>query len=442
MALLAGVARANITPSVGFDNIGDYLRLKPAVGVGNELYAKALVLDDGHRRLALVALDVIGLQAETVADIRSRVETLTGIPGQNVVLSPSHTHSSPATLPHDNPAREYLTELAKKVAGAVCMAEQNKRPVVVGYGAGEAAVAINRWQRTDSGVRWGPNPDAPVDYEVQVIRFDADDRRPLAILVNYACHPSIMGGDNLLYSGDYTSYVQSFIEKVYDGRVTALFTPGAGGDVKIAVLSGDGSAFAYTDLEDCRKYGTIIGAEAVKVAEGIEPAAVEGIAIESRTVDLPLCSPPPLEEVEREAERLGARGDSLDERDAPLLRWAEQTAEQIRTGRVPRAVTVEVQLVRIGQQISIFVVPGELFVEVGMRLKREMGVPGAMVIAFANAYSGYMPSKRAEQWGWCEHDTSYRRLGRPANISGAAEDVLSQALAEMMAATTEDCSEP
>lgn len=161
------------------------------------------------------------------------------------------------------------------------MADRSKQEVRIGFGQGEARVCINRWQKTSTGVKWGPNPDAPVDYAVGVLRVDDVEGKPVAVLVNYACHPSIMGADNLLYSGDYTSYVQSVVEKVYDGEVTALFSTGAGGDIKIALLNEEGSQFRYGDLEDCRRFGTMIGAEAIKVAEGIETAAVKTVSAEA-----------------------------------------------------------------------------------------------------------------------------------------------------------------
>ena len=109
----AGTATVNITPSVGFDNMGDYLRLKPAVGVGNELLAKALVLDDGEDRIAIVTADIINFTGWMVEEIRSRIESLAGIDGKNVLLSASHTHSSPAVAEKDGASREYLMELCK-----------------------------------------------------------------------------------------------------------------------------------------------------------------------------------------------------------------------------------------------------------------------------------------------------------------------------------------
>jgi len=100
----AGVARANITPSVGKDNMADYLRLVPAQGVGSELYAKALVLDNGTERVAIVTADIIGFPDSLVKNVRARVKQLTGIPGRNALRSASHTHSSPAVNEWDRPA--------------------------------------------------------------------------------------------------------------------------------------------------------------------------------------------------------------------------------------------------------------------------------------------------------------------------------------------------
>jgi len=101
----------------------------------------------------------------------------------------------------------------------------------------------------------------------------------------------------------------------------------------------------------------------------------------------------------------------------------------------PKSIPAEVQLVRIGDKIALFAVPGELFVEVGIKLKRAMDLPGAFVVAYANGGVGYLPSKRAEGWGWCAHDDSYRLTPHPANFSGTIEQALSEALATMMSAT-------
>ena len=434
----AGVARANITASVGQDNMADYLRLVPARGVGNELYAKALVLDDGAERVAIVTADIISFPENVVSETRERIETLTGIDGKNVLLSASHTHSSPAVNEWDRPAADYLAELSKKVAGAVFMADQGKQQVLIGSGVGEATVAVNRWQTTPTGVQWGPNPDGPTDPAVGVLRVDGLDGRPIAILVNYASHPTILGSDNLLYSGDYASYVQSVIEEVYGGETTALFATGAGGDIKIAVLDEDGTRFRYGNLEDCRHFGTLVAAEAIKVAEGIETRPVEAVSAKTMEVELPLCELPSTEEVQSFLEQTEATLAELRQAkgntgQAELrVAWATRTLAALEDGSAPTSVPAEVQLIRLGSDIAFFAVPGELFVEVGMSIKQAMGLPGSFVVAYANGGVGYLPSRRAEADGWCEHDLSYRIAEHPANFSGAIEDVLVEAAERLL----------
>lgn len=433
MTIKAGVAAVNITPSIGLDNMGDYSRLCPAKGIGNELYAKALVLDDGDDRVALVTADIICFSEKLVQTIRRRIQSLTGIKGENVLLSASHTHSSPAIAEWDSPSEEYLLELEKKVVGAIYMADQEKREALIGSGIGEAKVSINRWQRTPTGVRWGPNPDGPVDHEVDVLRIDNLNGKPVAILVNFASHPSIMGSDNLLYSGDYASYVQSIIDKVYDGQVMAMFCTGAGGDIKISLLTEDGSQFRYGNLEDCRRFGTIIGAEAIKVAENIVTEPITKIRVKTLQVELPFVELPSIAEVEKElmeirkgVTELEAKGARTEEKHMQLD-WAEKTLRSLMEGTAPRSVSAEVQLIRLGEEIAFFAVPGELFVEVGLKLKRKIALHGSFIVAYANGFLGYLPSKRAEEDGWCKHDNTYRSLKSllfPANFSGEIENKL------------------
>jgi len=440
----AGAASVNITPSVGQDNMGDYGRLVPAKGVGNELYAKALVLDDGENRVALVTADIISFSSRMVEDIRRRIEKLTGIDGRNVLLSASHTHSSPATAEWDQPSKEYIVELDKKIAGVVYLADQGKRAAFIGSGIGEANVSINRWQKTSTGVRWGPNPNAPVDHQVSVLRVDGLERKPIAILVNFASHPSVMGGDNLLYSGDYVSYVQSTIEKAYGGQITAMFCTGAGGDIKIALLTEDKSQFRYGDLDDCRRFGTIVGAEAIKVVEGITTTPVENVSAKTIRVELPLFEPPSIDEVGKELEMiekeladLEAAGARTDEKRLQLD-WANTTLAALKDGTVLRSIPAEVQLIRIGDEVVLFAVPGELFVDVGMKLKGAMGLPGSFVVAYANGFLGYLPSRQAEEDSWCRHDDTYKSLTGlffPANFSGGIEDTLIVAVKELLGNT-------
>ena len=426
-----GVAKANITPAPGGTfHAGDV----QAEGVRDELYLKALVFDDGNERAAIVTGDLILFGEDTVLQARRRIEELTGIEGEKVMLAASHTHSGPPTTRwlSEHVSEAYLRELADKIAGAVYAADSNKHEALIAAGRGEVELSINRWIMTPDGAKWGPNPEGPKDDEVCVLRVD--DGGMMALLVNYAAHASVMSwGRHHLYSGDYPSYLQSTIERIYDGRVVALFTNGASGDTKVAFLTEDGKDFLYGDWEDARRYGRMIAAEAVKVAETLKPKPIMGLNVASKVVDLPLREPPSVEDVERELEQKGEKPDwGLKRR----LIWAQETLKALKKGDVIRSVPGEVQVMRLGDDIAFVAVPGELFVEVGLRIKslcRNVGIGNPFVVAYANAYVGYLPSARS-----CREDGDRPRydwhkfIPYPSTFSEEVEDVLVGAVESLL----------
>lgn len=403
--LKVGVGRVDVTPPAGVaTHVGTFSH-----GAGDRLHAKALLFDDGVERAAIVTVDVIVLGSETVEAARRRIAELTGIKGGNVMFGASHTHSGPATMGWlaENYSEAYVAELAEMMAGAVYEAELNKREALIGAGRGEARISINRWVMTPEGAKWGANPEGPVDNEVTVLRVDDLNRRPFALLVNYAAHASVRSfAKDSIISGDYPSYLQSLVEKVYDGRVTALFSNGASGDTKIAFLTDDGKQFRYGDLDDARRYGTIIGCEAVKVAETIETKPLTGLYVSSKVVPLPLSPLPSIEAVEaelaksrealKEAEtkgvEKGARFDLIWN-----LKWAEKTLAQLRERTAPTSIPGEVQVIQLGDWIAFIAVPGELFVEVGLKLKELVNKPAAFIVGYANGYVGYLPSAKSQR---------------------------------------------
>lgn len=436
--LLAGVAKVDITPAVGFDWMSDFMILAPAQTVMGELKARALVFDDGQTQAALVTADLLWFTGEIVAAVRHYVEQMTGIPGAHVILNASHTHASAEVDVNYGASQEYITELGKKVAGAIYMAWQRREEVRIGAGLGACEIAISRWKQTEAACEWAPAPDSPVDHELGVLRVDRLDGTPLAILANYAAHPSMFNSPKFkAYSAEYPGYLCEALEAHYGPDTMALFMVGAGGDVKIKRDTADGPVFAVADAEETRDAGIALAEKALEVAEQITRSHGHDVRVESRWVELPLVAPFPAEQYEAEAEALRTNPEPARSDRYPL-EWAEESARMVRAGEAPASLKVEVQLLRLGQDIAIFATPGELFNEVGQRLKQALGVTGPFVSAYSNDTSrvGYLPSRRVEGWGWCQLDNQlkyYTRPILPSNFSGQVEDVLVHAAREMMA---------
>ncbi|MCK4625347.1 MAG: neutral/alkaline non-lysosomal ceramidase N-terminal domain-containing protein [Phycisphaerae bacterium] len=391
-ALKAGAARANITPAVGAITSGNV-----SAGITSELFAKALVLDDGKTKVALVTLDLCLMCKQIVAETRERIEQTTGIPGRCVMFASSHTHSGPVTMrqawgtgARNVPDHSYLDQLVAKMAGAVAEADSRLVEAKIGVGEGLAPFNINRWLPTPdgpTGARWAPNADAPTDETLSVLRVDRPDGTPMASVVNFAAHASVASWGKY-FCADFPGYMQETLEQFYGGGTTAMFANGASGDLKIKWLTTkeDGSIdFAYGDAKAARRWGRVIAGAALSVMEQIEkPEEDLRISASVKVVDLPMLPLPSVEEIEKRlAEKQKAGKDTA---------WEEKILPQLRDGTAPTVIPGEVQLIRLGSDVALLGVPGELFVEIGLRMRAELGCKHLFIVGYANGYTGYLPT--------------------------------------------------
>ena len=200
----AGVAKVDITPPAGLPMYGYFDRAQPATGTLDPLYARVVVLEAEGKRLALVTLDlgrVFGPAA--LASLRERLAKTSGI--SLLLITASHTHSGPNIVdeyPSHRPPSWEATDL-DKIAGAVAEACAHLTEARLGTGYGRAYIGYNRRRVFPDGTvsMFWTNPDkiptSPVDPTVSVLRIDTAAGKPLAVLVNYACHPVVFGPDNL-----------------------------------------------------------------------------------------------------------------------------------------------------------------------------------------------------------------------------------------------------
>ncbi len=439
--LKAGVARADITPAVGaLTSCTGVVGANPAVGIADKLLVKALVLDDGRTRAAIVTADVIDLGKKIVAETRERIEQMTGIPPACVMFAASHTHSGPITRrPHpdegDNVSyQSYLDELVAKMSGAVAEADSRLAEVRIGVGEGLAPFNVNRWFPTPDGpkgAKWGANPEGPVDETLSVLRLDRPDGTPLVAVVNYAAHASVAGWGKY-FSADYPGFLQEVLEKVYDGKspwtpsgMTAMFLNGAAGDLKVKWIEEDGSVGFARGADSARRSGTVIAGAALSVMEQIETTEQNlKIRIASKEVDLPLLTLPSVDEVEKQLEARRKSGEDTT--------WEQRVLPSLRDGTAPTSIPGEVQLLRLGDEIALAAFPGELFVEIGLRVRRELPFKHLFVVGYANGIVGYLPSAEScRQDGENLRYECHKEFWFPAFFSEGAEPALVEAAKEL-----------
>jgi len=267
-ALLAGIGRRCTNPPSNIAHGGwGAQKHEQAEGIDMDLWVTALALSDQHTTAIILDLDIQILTNERADQIRSAVSQATGIPVQNIRASATHTHSGP--VPYKSWIEKgyemvdpWFEDVACWSAEAAVEALASLQPICIRAGCGECHINTNRRAVTQTGERFlGINPDGPCDRDVLVVRLDSMEGIPLATLVNYACHPTIMGPQNRLITPDYPGAMKRVVEQAVGGK--CLFLQGSAGD------QGPLQGF-QADTKVYRNFGAILGHEVAKVALGLE----------------------------------------------------------------------------------------------------------------------------------------------------------------------------
>lgn len=437
--LKAGAAQVDITPEVGTPMAG-YYYVRPAESVHDPLHAKALVLDDGETRVALVALDLISTTFDLVHDARKEVEAATGIPGDHVMISATHAHTGPVIGTQSASggfggdhelARRYRAELPAKIAEAVKQANEKRSPARLRAAHGsESSIAFNRrFHMADGSVGWNPGklnpaivkPAGAIDPDVPVLYFDsaAEPRAPLATYVNYAVHLDNVGGTAI--SADLPGVLARLLSDVKGADMITLWTAGCCGDINHIDVAwaepqgGHGNA---------ARMGTILAAEVLRTWPKLAEVAPGKIRVRREVVPLDL--PEVTSEDVEAARAVIAR---VKDGSAPPPTFLEHVnAYKVLdvAGRDGKPWEVEVQVVALGDSVAWVSLPGEIFVELGLEIKRDSPFPHTIVAELANGIIGYIPARRAYNQGNYEVVSARCAAGSGERLVDAAVRMLKE----------------
>lgn len=283
--LLAGTARASITPmEAGIaTQLGGYGERdgRPATGVHDTIWAKVLVMRSGDQLAALVGLDICTTPRTLVEESLAKA-AIPGLTYENVLMSASHDHAGLEGMAMDrnnvlgNPhigifSEEMLHFVADRIAGALKEAAGRLEPVTAGSGV-TALHGMNRNRRHE---------DAPTDEDMTVLRLDRANGTPLALLVNYTAHGTIMTEDIMEISGGWPGVMQRTVEDLTGAGVTCIYTNGSEGDVAPQGYTG-GSRF-----EMAEQYGRRVAMAAADLSASIHTGPVTDFAVMTHPVHLP-----------------------------------------------------------------------------------------------------------------------------------------------------------
>jgi hypothetical protein len=370
----AGVAKADLDPPTGLPMAGYGVRY--STGTLDPLEARVLVLSDGNRTIAFVTLDLcFPFDPPVMDEIRRAVRGSV----DEVIFHASHTHSGPTY----SEAPEAAKHAIPRVADAIGAAARSMVAARIGSAWGQIYLGFNRrYLLPDGSVQmfWRNETKVsttfPVDPTVGVIRVDRLDGTPLAVLVNYACHPVVLGPENLNYSADYPSEMRRYVEQEMGSGVMAFFLQGAPGDINPYY---DKTPLIEDAVGMMKQTGRLLGVEAVRVARTVTTRTPGSLRIQSKTVVLSVAN----------------RWD-LDKLRAVLRdRYHIEGGRATRLLRERMEMPVTTLLMSFSspdQNLAFVGMPGEPFVEFQMQLRAKSPVRNSFLLGYTNGYFAYFPT--------------------------------------------------
>jgi hypothetical protein len=371
------------------------------------LYATALAVSDSVSTAALITCDLLHLDAETVGRVRGKVQRRTGIQADHLTIACTHTHYGPdaCRLGCDPYVSAYRDNLIHTLAGAVEEATFRMRTAHMGIGWGTSYIGVNRREKLPDGrVILGQNSEGPIDRAVGVLRFDSppassDGGEPIACLVNFQTHPVSQASQTRHISADFPGKAREVVESLIDAP--CMYLQGASGNINASTME--------PSYESARTLGTRLGCEAVRVWETIRPKPVTGLRVLTTHLQLPRIrhgSPEKaadlFQSLQSEIERYMAAGGSEGR-----LYWAERRLSSVQraleswtSGLSLEPVRAEVQAWRFGDKVcpggfALVATPGEVFTQIGAKVKEESPFANTFFASCANDSIGYIPVPEA-----------------------------------------------
>lgn len=425
--LKAGVARVTITPPVGMYLPG-MERTENSQGVRDDVFATALVFNDGDRSAVIVSCEVLALHPEFIQRVRNEACDLTGIPPEHMMFCATHCHSSAITfaLPNNPPmVHAYVENLANLLVGLIRMATDRLVPAQLGFGRGEAQIGINRRLTREDGVTViAGNPEGPFDPQIGVLRIDTIDGQPLAVLVNYACHPVVLGNGSNVISADWPGAMRRSVETATGA--TCLFVQGACGDIN--PLPGEPS----DDEGVLEQLGGEIASEVNRIWTSILPLSDGLLSIANAEIDLPLMTPSDFEGKLPEFEELSEAAGGMSWED--LQNWLDQTvpwrAEIVGEGDARRA-HMRLQAIRLGGA-ALVAAAGEIFAKTGIAVKRRSPAANTIFAGYTNGLVSYIPTPEEYPRGGYEVDEVYIAYRLPSPVAPEAAGLVEEAAVRLL----------
>lgn len=410
-SLEIGKAELVITPPLGVSLAGYYYDRR-ANGIIDDLYARAVVLSDGVTRVAIVVCDLIGIGKQLAQRIHSSIGERSGIPAGQVMVCCTHTHTGPLTEAWKAaglfPDEAYLDVLARRIADTVVLADQHRQPASawVGHGRVENVAFNRRYWMKDGSIRTNPefqDPQivqraGPEDEDLGLLLFRGENDRPLALVSNFAVHPDQVNG--CAFSADYEGVEARLLKKVLGEDCAILCPNGCCGDLNHWDFFRPGDQQCQGPAAAART-GSAIAGEALKQLPRLHRVRAGGLQIRQHEVEVILRVPTP-EEVAWAKEAGGKPMRDFDAAGLDVVRANRML--DIHASGISQ-ISTQVMVIALGD-VAMVGLPGEIFVELGLEIKRRSPFPHTLLFELCNDNIGYILTSKAYTEGGYEATSS------------------------------------
>jgi len=405
-ALRGGLAVVDITPPLGYRMSG-YFRERLSTGVLNPLKAKALVLHQGKAKAALVFCDIIGLPLTVTGPARQKASAQTGIPAENILICATHSHTGPlycgALRNHFHEAAvnkegkdprekmDYPAELIDNIVKVITVADSLTKPLQLEAGRlKQQGLSYNRrFHMKDGSVRFNPgvlNPNivraaGPIDPEVGTVFLKDTQGHPVGALVNFALHLDTVGGTQ--YAADYPYFLEASLREAFGEEFVLLFGTGTCGDINHIDVT-------QKERLKTETIGRTLGQTIKAGMGGLHAGKGPSLAAAREIVQAPLQHYSP-DRVAWAREAIYQTGT----RQLPFLKQVEAYKILALEQRGGDHIPLEVQVIRLDGETAVVGLPGEVFVDLGLAIKKASPFENTLVIELCQDAPGYVPTRKA-----------------------------------------------
>jgi hypothetical protein len=399
-SLRVGFGAADITPALDKKvYLAGFGKNRIASAVHDRLTARALVLDDGTRKIAVASVDLVGLFFPAVESIRQRLPKFS-----YVLVSSTHNHEGPDTLGLWGPSAfqsgidpDYLKRVQDRVCQAIAQADKALHPAQARIGSVRAPELLHD----------GREPYLKHD-DLVALQFDDPQGKKLGLVVQWNCHPETLGSKNTEISADYVWATVAHLQEKHQCPVVYL-TGTVGGlmtSLRVEVKDDQGRNLADGTFAKTERYGRLVGQAADRALAQAKPVTLTPIDIKKREVFLPIDN------------QLYLLAWKLGVLDRQAYRWtgdASQAEPLAANAEGKKCIKTEVGWLRLGE-LDVAAIPGEIYPELVLGKVQDPVDPGAdfpmaavepsiygqlkgkhrMLIGLANDEIGYIIPKR--QW--------------------------------------------